>query len=302
MPNDTSREAPVVIDAALVRTLIAAQFPQWSDLAIKPVRHGGWDNRTFHLGDHMTVRLPSGASYAAQVLKEQYWLPRLAPQLPLPIPEPVALGEPDEHYPWHWSVYRWLAGETAKRERIADLPQFANDLAAFLTALQGADATGGPVPGAHNFHRGGSLSVYDAQTRQAIAVLGGAIDTGLATAVWDAALAAAWSGPPVWLHGDVASGNLLVRDHRLSAVIDFGTCGVGDPACDLAIAWTLFEGESRQSFKAALPLDPATWARGRGWTVWKALIVYAGLPGTNPLEKENAKHILGEVLADDRDP
>ncbi|RZS83990.1 aminoglycoside phosphotransferase (APT) family kinase protein [Phyllobacterium myrsinacearum] len=302
MPNDTSREAPVVIDAALVRTLIAAQFPQWSDLAIEPVRHGGWDNRTFHLGDHMTVRLPSGASYAAQVLKEQYWLPRLAPQLPLPIPEPVALGEPDEHYPWHWSVYRWLAGETAKRERIADLPQFANDLAAFLTALQGADATGGPVPGAHNFHRGGSLSVYDAQTRQAIAVLGGAIDTGLATAVWDAALAAAWSGPPIWLHGDVASGNLLVRDHRLSAVIDFGTCGVGDPACDLAIAWTLFEGESRQSFKAALPLDPATWARGRGWTVWKALIVYAGLPGTNPLEKENAKHILGEVLADDRDP
>lgn len=302
MPNDTSREAPVMIDAALVRTLIAAQFPQWSDLAIKPVRQGGWDNRTFHLGDHMTVRLPSGASYAAQVLKEQYWLPRLAPQLPLPIPEPVALGEPDEHYPWHWSVYRWLAGETAKRERIADLPQFANDLAAFLTALQGADATGGPVPGAHNFHRGGSLSVYDAQTRQAIAVLGGAIDTGLATAVWDAALAAAWSGPPVWLHGDVASGNLLVRDNRLSAVIDFGTCGVGDPACDLAIAWTLFEGESRQSFKAALPLDPATWARGRGWTVWKALIVYAGLPGTNPLEKENAKHILGEVLADDRDP
>lgn len=302
MPNDTSREAPVMIDAALVRTLIAAQFPQWSDLAIKPVRQGRWDNRTFHLGDHMTVRLPSGASYAAQVLKEQYWLPRLAPQLPLPIPEPVALGEPDEHYPWHWSVYRWLAGETAKRERIADLPQFANDLAAFLTALQGADATGGPVPGAHNFHRGGSLSVYDAQTRQAIAVLGGAIDTGLATAVWDAALAAAWSGPPVWLHGDVASGNLLVRDNRLSAVIDFGTCGVGDPACDLAIAWTLFEGESRQSFKAALPLDPATWARGRGWTVWKALIVYAGLPGTNPLEKENAKHILGEVLADDRDP
>lgn len=301
MPNDASRDSPVIIDATLVRMLIAAQFPQWSDMAIKPVHQGGWDNRTFHLGDHMTVRLPSGASYAAQVQKEQYWLPRLAPQLPLPIPVPVAMGAPDEHYPWHWSVYGWLAGETARRERIADLTQFANTLAAFLLALQAADATDGPAPGAHNFHRGGSLTVYDAQTRQAIAALGSTIDTGLATAVWDAALAAAWSGPPVWFHGDVASGNLLVRDGRLSAVLDFGTAGVGDPACDLAIAWTLLEGESRQSFKTALPLDPATWARGRGWTLWKALIVYAGLAGTNPLEKENARHVLAEVLADYRD-
>lgn len=246
----------------------------------------------------MTVRLPSAAPYALQVEKEHRWLPKLAPLLPLPIPVPLAKGAPTDGYPWQWSVYRWLEGETATAERIADLRQFATALADFLTALQRIDSAGGPPPGRHNFFRGGPLTVYDAETRQAIATLDGRIDTDAASAVWETALAATWHGSPVWLHGDVAAGNLLVKGGRLSAVIDFGTSGVGDPSCDLAIAWTLFGGESRDAFRAALQLDDATWARGRGWTLWKGLITLAEHIDTNPLEAGKARRVIDEVLAD----
>jgi aminoglycoside phosphotransferase (APT) family kinase protein len=288
----------VRIDASLVRRLVTTQFPHWAHLPIRPVEPGGWDNRTFHLGEEMTARLPSAAAYALQVEKEHRWLPRLAPHLPLPIPVPLAMGQPADRYPWHWSVYRWLDGEIATSERIADLQQFARDLAHFLVALYRIDPSGGPPPGPHNFFRGGPLTVYDGETRKAIAALEGAIDTDAATAVWEEALAAEWRDSPVWVHGDVAAGNLLVEQGRLSAVIDFGTSGVGDPACDLAIAWTLFTGESREVFRAALPLDDATWARGRGWTLWKALITVAALPGTNADAVAASRRIIDDILAD----
>lgn len=248
----------------------------------------------------MTVRLPSAAAYSLQVEKEHRWLPKLAPLLPLPIPAPLAMGVPAEGYPWHWSIYGWIEGETAKRERIADLPQFAADLAGFLTALKRVDPTGGPVAGAHNFYRGGPLTIYDGEARQAIEALRGRIDMLAVGAVWEAALAAAWQGPPVWFHGDVAWGNLLVDDGRLSAVIDFGTSGVGDPSCDLAITWTLFEGRSREVFRAAIAVDDATWARGRGWALWKALITAAGLTG-NQSEFDQSWRVIDAVLADHRD-
>lgn len=296
--NKMSHKNNIHIDVSLVRRLIATQFPQWKDLPVQPVKVGGWDNRTFHLGDQMLVRMPSAEAYATKVEKEQKWLPRLAPFLPLPIPTPLAMGKPGEGYPWPWSVYSWIEGETASIEPIADLCQFATALAEFLTALQRINTTGGPMAGPHNFYRGGPLSTYDAETRQAILILGNEIDTKLVTAIWDTALASTWTALPVWVHGDVSTGNLLVKEGKLSAVIDFGGLGTGDPACDLAIAWTLFKGKSREAFCAALPLDTATWARGRGWTLWKALIVYAGLPGTNSLERGNSKRIIEEILAD----
>lgn len=287
------------IDTGLARRLVGAQFPRWRHLPVSPVASGGWDNRTFHLGDEMTVRLPSAAAYSLQVEKEQRWLPKLAPHLPLPIPEPLAMGEPTDRYPWHWSVYRWIEGETAKTARIADLRAFAVTLADFLVALRGIDPTGGPAPGQHNFHRGGQLTVYDGEARRAIAALEDRIDARAATTVWEAALAATWSGLPVWFHGDVASGNLLVEDGRLSAVIDFGTSGVGDPSCDLAIAWTFFEGESREAFRARIAVDDATWARGRGWALWKALITVAG-HDANQAEAARQRRVIDEVLADHR--
>lgn len=299
VPNDQQFNA-AAIDVALVRRLVATQFPHWADLPIRPVEHGGWDNRTFHLGEHMSVRLPSGPWYALQVEKEHTWLPKLAPLLPLPIPVPLGLGRPAEGYPWHWSVYRWLDGEIAAVERIADLRQFAVTLAQFLVALQQVDTTGGPPPGQHNFWRGGPLTIYDGETRQAIAALDGQIDTAAATEVWEAALAATWCGAPVWIHGDVAAGNLLVRAGRLCAVIDFGCSGVGDPACDLTIAWTFLSGASREAFRAALPLDSATWARARGWALWKALITLADSLPTNPARAAEARRVIDAVLADHR--
>jgi aminoglycoside phosphotransferase (APT) family kinase protein len=287
------------IDVSLVRRLIGVQFPQWSHLPVAPVRPGGWDNRTFRLGAAMSVRLPSAESYAAQVEKQHFWLPRLGPRLPLPIPVPLAMGRPDTAYPWPWSVYRWLEGETAEVARLADMTQFAIDLAEFLIALQAIDATGGPPPGPHNFHRGAPPKVYDEETRKAIGALDGRIDIGAATAVWEAGLAATWQGPLVWVHGDVSSGNLLVRDGRLSAVIDFGSSAVGDPACDLYIAWTFLDAESREAFRATLALDDATWARGRAWTLWKALITFAEHGETAPLGVV-ARDVIDEVIADAR--
>lgn len=288
----------LIINEALVRQLVAMQFPQWKDLAVWPVKHSGWDNRTFHLGEQMIVRMPSAQHYAEQVEKEQRWLPKLAPFLPLAIPTPLAMGEPALGYPWKWSIYRYLPGEAAATAQINDLSDFATRLAQFLTALHRIDTTDGPLAGPHSFYRGGPLSTYDVETRQAMSVLKDKIDVGVATEVWEKALATIWPSKPVWVHGDVSVGNLLVQDGRLIGVIDFGQLAVGDPACDLAIAWTLFKGESRETFRAMLPLDDGAWARGRAWTLWKALIIAAGITNSNAAEAKQSFRIIDEVLAD----
>jgi aminoglycoside phosphotransferase (APT) family kinase protein len=288
----------LVIEESFVRRLIATQFPQWEDLPIRAVALSGWDNKTFHLGDHMLVRMPSGAEYALQVEKEQHWLPKLAHDLPLPIPVPVAIGEPMDGYPWKWSIYHWLEGETAASGHIADLTQFAVDLAKFLKALQSIDSTNGPLPGLHSFYRGGSLMTYDAEVKQALIALEGKIDIKTATAIWETALKTSWSKKPVWVHGDVSAGNLLVQKGQLSAVIDFGQLAVGDPACDLMIAWTLFKGKSREAFRNALPLDQGTWARGRAWALWKSLVVASNFTNPNNFESAQCWAIIKEVLED----
>jgi aminoglycoside phosphotransferase (APT) family kinase protein len=285
------------IDIALVRRLVDAQFPQWAELPVRQVAESGWDNATFRLGYQMTVRLPSAAAYALQVKKEHVWLPRLAPLLPLAIPTPLALGRPTASFPWEWSVYRWLEGVTAAHSRVGDPSELATSLACFLDALQRVDPAGGPPPGPHNFYRGGPLSRYDAQTRKAIALLDGQIDARAVNRIWEAALISEWRGSPVWIHGDVSAGNLLVLEGRLNSVIDFGMLAVGDPACDLSIAWTFFEGESRKAFRAMLPLDANAWARGRGWALWKALIIAAKLIQTNPVEAAQPWRVISEILS-----
>ncbi len=290
------------ITPALVSRLIAAQFPQWADLPVRSVELDGWDNTTFRLGEEMSVRLPSGEIYAQQVDKEHRWLPALAPQVPLPIPEPLARGAPGCGYPWQWSVYRWREGDPAISGRVGDLGRFAADLADFLAALYRIDPSGGPAAGQHSCFRGGPLAVWDSQTRDAIAALEGEVDTGCARQVWEAALAAVWEGPPVWVHGDVSPTNLLVNHGRLSAVIDFGCSAAGDPACDTVIAWTFFSGQSRRMFKTRLPADRATWARGRGWALWKALIVLVRALKDDPDEAAETRRVISEVLTDHEEP
>jgi aminoglycoside phosphotransferase (APT) family kinase protein len=288
-----------VIDTSLARRLIDTQFPQWAHLPIAPVDVDGWDNRTFRLGSELTIRLPTGDWYAQQVDKEQRWLPVLAPQLPLPIPTPVAQGEPDAGFPYPWSVYRWLEGELASKARIDDLSGFASSLAGFLNALGRVDATGGPLPGQHNFFRGGPLATYADEALDAIDKLGSEIPRDAALRVWEDAMSTTWERDPVWFHGDVAAGNLLVRDGRLAAVLDFGSSGIGDPACDTVIAWTFFSGPSRDRFRARLHAEDGTWSRGRGWGLWKAMIMLVGQLERDDPEAGATRRVIDEILGDD---
>ncbi len=290
MKKDLHKDNKIEISLALVQQLVCEQFPQWAYLPIKPVESSGWDNRTFHLGDTMTIRLPSNAQYAPQVAKEQHWLPTLAPHLPLTIPKPVTMGKPSNEYPWHWSIYQWIEGTALTHAHITDLNLFAISLAKFLKALQQCDTSSAPSAGPENFYRGGSLKVYDADTRKAIAKIENKKLAKTLTSIWETALASTWQHDPVWIHGDIAVGNLLVKNGKLVAVIDFGQLAIGDPACDLVIYWTFLSGQSRNIFREALNLDDDTWDRARGWVLWKTLCA--------PIAGTDCNKILDSIIND----
>jgi aminoglycoside phosphotransferase (APT) family kinase protein len=266
----------VKTDVSLVSRLLAAQFPQWADLPLRTVDSAGTDNALYRLGDDMVVRLPRIHWATGQIDTEHRWLPRLAPHLPLAIPAQLARGNPGEGYPWHWSIYRWIEGETMT-----------------------IDSRGGPPADPYGPARGTPLAMRDTPTRKAISALQGILDNDAVTAAWEAALQAPeWNDAPVWFHGDMLPGNLLFERGRLKAVIDFGALGVGDPACDLMIAWNLFSGESRDVFRAALAVDDATWARGRGWALSQALIFIPYYLKSNPVGVGYARRAIAEALAD----
>ncbi|MGE7768790.1 aminoglycoside phosphotransferase family protein [Peribacillus sp. NPDC096540] len=288
----------IKINTDLVSKLINSQFKEWSNLEIKPVEKSGNDNRTFHLGKNMSVRLPSDEGYAPQVEKEQKWLPILAEHLSIPISKPLAKGEPSEDYPYPWSVNKWLDGETLSLENIDDLNQFANDLGKFLVELQSIDASTGPIAGKHNFYRGGDIAVYDEETRNTINKNVDVFNESLLKEIWELALASKWNGKPVWVHGDVAPGNILVKKGKLYGVIDFGILGVGDPSCDAAMAWTFFDDSSRKIFKNALNFDEETWNRARGWALWKALITYNYNKQSNKAIADESFYIIKVILND----
>ena len=238
------------INVTLVSNLIAEQFPQYSNLTIQPVEYSGIDNRTFRLGDDMLIRLPSAEAYAAQVSKEQTWLATLAPHLPVKIPQALHMGSPNQHYPWHWSIYQWLTGTSANQLILNDatLAMIAKDLAKFIKTLHTIPTQHAPEGGAHNYYRGCHPSVYDENARSDIENLRHIIDANKALNVWEKAMSSTWPSDLVWVHGDIASGNILILNDTLAAVIDFGCMAIGDPACDLVIAWTFFTGEARKIF------------------------------------------------------
>jgi len=286
-------------DAALVERLLIEQFPHWADLPIEPVLPMGTDNALYRLGDDMVVRLPRRPRDSITLEKERWWLPKLAPLLPLAVPVPLAAGTPGDTFPLAWSVYTWLSGENATLERVTDPSRAASDLARFLDALQRIDPSGGPPPGEHNAFRGVPVADRDEATRSAIVSLGSSIDDR-AVVAWEAALRATeWEREPVWIHGDLDSRNVLAEDGRLSAVVDFGCLGVGDPAYDVMVAWKMLYRDSRESFRSALAVDDATWARARGLALSQALMALAYYTlETNAVLVLEARRWLAEVLAD----
>jgi aminoglycoside phosphotransferase (APT) family kinase protein len=283
------------INEELARGLIAGQFPQWAGLSLQLLAPAGSDHVIYRLGRELAVRLPRHEGAIGQAAKEARWLPRLAAQLPLAVPEPVAVGEPGLGYPWPWAVTRWLVGETATVETLAGSHEAAGALAEFLIALQQFAPADMPAVGEELDAR--PLADRDRATREAIAALDGVFDAAAMTRVWDAALAApGWQRPAVWFHGDFHTGNLLTVDGRLSAVIDFGGLGIGDPAGDLTIAFTLMGSETRTVFRDALGMDEATWTRGRGWALATGLNAYSSYAAVNPRVAAQTSRQINEAL------
>jgi aminoglycoside phosphotransferase (APT) family kinase protein len=289
----------VPTSADLVERLVAAQLPQWAGLPAVRVPSSGTDNAIYRLGDDVAARLPRRESSVDQIELERRWLPSLAPLVPTAIPETLAVGEPGEGYPFPWSVCRWLPGESLPQDGY-DGTGVAEDLGAFVSAMQRVELPDAPAPG-ETTYRGLPLATRDEDTRRAIGELEDEIDTAAATAAWEAMLRIPdWDGAPVWFHGDLLPGNLLREGGRLSAVIDFGCLGMGDPAADLIAGWSVLTGPARDAFRRSVAVDDDTWARGRGWAFSMALIQLPYYRDTNPGMSANARYVIREILA--RDP
>lgn len=284
------------LDILDVQAMVTRQFPEWAGLDVRPVDVNGWDNRTFRLGDTLLVRMPSAEHYVAQVEKEQRWLPILRRNIALPIPMPIAKGMPCAEFPHPWSIYKWLPGETLSSSPGIDQLPLAKSLAGFLRELQSTSILDAPRAGPHCFYRGAHLSVYDAETRQAIASLSGVLDVDATSTIWNLALDCPYQGKPVWFHGDIAPGNLLMTAGQLSAVIDFGCCGVGDPACDLAFAWTDFDKDARECFLNEIGSDANMTSRAVGWALWKALITADACVGRDEERWHRSLKTISNIL------
>ena len=284
----------VHIDAELVGRLVAAQFPELADLPISAVSSTGTVNAIYRIGDTLYARLPRLEQWAQDLDNEWQWLPKLAPRLSLRIPEPVGRGHPASSYPFSWAVYGWIDGQPYADELVDDEGQAGKDLAQFVAELRRV----GPVAGAAHAGRK-PLCELDAMTRTAIDSARGVIDSEAAMAAWEGALEApAFHGTPVWIHTDLLRPNLLVRDGRICAVIDFGGVGVGDPAADLIAAWSVFSHTGRGSFRGGLDVDDDTWNRARGFALHQAAMIIPYYAQTNPRFAALAKRTVEEVLAD----
>ncbi len=280
------------IDDALVRRLLREQFRQWAELPLEPVASSGTVNVVYRLGRSMLVRLPRVTRGGDDVYREQEWLPRLAPRLPIAVPTLLGAGAPGAGYPCPWSVFDWLDGDNPIPGCVQAPELLACDLICFVRVLREVDTEGVLMA-----YRGGLLAPLDAGVRQAITQLHDKIDTAAATIAWeDAVRAPDWALPPVWVHADLVPGNLLIKDGRLSAVIDFAAAGIGDPACDLMPAWGVLPATARAIVRDDLDVDDATWTRGRGWALAQALIALPYYEHTNLVMAANARHAIHEVL------
>ncbi len=287
-------EDEVHIDVELVRRLLSAQFDHWSQRTLSFVSSSGTVNVIYRLGDDLCVRLPRLPQYSADLEKELEWLPALAPELSLETPEPVARGEPSPDYPFTWAIYGWLQGITVDPQRAKEIPRIHEPLAQFVAELRQIDVSGAP-----RSRRDFSMKVRDVSAGEAIESLGENVDADAVTSAWEAALEAPeWDGIPVWTHGDLLPPNLLVKADRLSAAIDFGNMGDGDPAVDVVAAWSVLDDEGRTLFRSILDVDDATWDRARGFALHQALLIIPYYRETHPDFVAMAIRTVEEILND----
>jgi aminoglycoside phosphotransferase (APT) family kinase protein len=295
----------IAVPDALVRRLVESQFPRWRSLPLRRLPPVGTDNQLFRLGDELVVRMPRIPGAAGSATLEMQWLPRIAGRLPLDVPAPVALGEPAEGYPFAWTVVPWLEGSTISGRHLGDAEdnvdweELAVDVAEFLVALRAVDATGGPAkpPGA----RGSDLADVDDWVRTWTARAGDRVDGAGVLAAWEESLAApVWDGDPAWVHCDVHEGNVLCRDGRVTAVIDWGGLGTGDPAIELNAAWGFLPPHAVGTYRDALGLDDAAWLRGRGAALAPSISGLVYYEHTAPRLAELGRRTVERVLADAR--
>jgi aminoglycoside phosphotransferase (APT) family kinase protein len=288
----------VDITAEVVTRLVASQFPPWRDQPVRPVTSHGTVNALFRLGEEIVLRFPLQPSLAPKLrgdlLSEQASARWVAAHVPVQVPVPVAIGEPGEGYAGPWAVYRWIPGETATTQSAGGSDAIARDLAGFVRALQGIDTGGRTWDGRS---RGGPLRAKDEYVRGALAESTHLADTARIGELWERCRdVPRHAGADVWIHADLMPGNLLVRGGRLAAVIDIGEACVGDPAVDLMPAWNLMGTSARETYRAELRVDDATWERGRGWAILQAIVALPYYVDTNPVMAATARHTLSAVL------
>ncbi len=282
----------VEVDDDTVRSLLTAQCPVWAGRALRRVPDSGTDNAIYRLGDDLGVRLPRIHWAVDQVKKEWRWLGHLAPYLPALVPVPLFRGAPGDGYPYPWLVYPWVHGTSLDRGTVEGLDTLVLDVAAFVVALRRAPAGDGPPPR----RRGGPMAPLDREVRWAIGQLDGLVDAGRALRVWEAALEAGpWTEEPVWVHGDLLPGNIIVRYGRLRGVVDWSGAGVGDPACDAMLGWSL-PSVARDAYREAAGFDDATWARARGWVVEQTALFIPYYASTLPDAVAQAKQRLHDAV------
>ena len=298
MQNHKFKSKQITTD--LVKRLLDFQFPEYNNLQIKAVKKQGWDNRTFRLGKEKLIRLPSGEYYSEKIIKETKYLPKLAPHLTTKISKPLKLGKPSAIYPFNFAIYEWIEGTSANHLKFTDkeLQMIAKDLSVFLNELHHINNLKGPSPGKHNGWGGGELNLFDKDTKIQIDKLRDIINKTKSLDLWEQAKSSKWNKKPVWIHGDFYFGNFLIQHNKLTGVIDFGGMAKGDPAKDLAIAWTFLKNESREIFKNKIIYDSDTWIRAKGWVLWKATFELCKTQDKNSKYAKSQKKIINDVISD----
>jgi aminoglycoside phosphotransferase (APT) family kinase protein len=274
------------VDEETVRRLLREQFPHWASLPLMRIASSGTINAIFRLGDTLAVRAPFVPEEG--ILREAEWLPRLGPSLPVRVPAVHGVGTATQEYPSPWLVVDWIPGVSPEAGTFDDVSR----LVEFIRALRVLDATGAPPS-----YRSWPLAREDAAVRENLARIHEVETAGLLT-LWGQALAAAsWTGPPVWVHGDLLPANVLVdADGGLAAVIDFAP-GVADPAVELIAAWNLVPAAMHAAFREALGVDDDTWARGRGWALVQAAVAIPYYREINPGMTAMALHALRQLAS-----